>query len=130
MERSRKKSSSPPPHKGYIDINDDAIANDYPPKKKHMNFYFLTLAMRLTLVTWSSLVIPKAEERKMIVLTDHIYKEMELNLIRCKKIPKRPGVYWRDLPDKNVSHVADSTLSWAIERMFMNPGLFGISYIE
>ncbi|CAE6197703.1 unnamed protein product [Arabidopsis arenosa] len=37
------------------------------------------------------------------VLTDHICKKMnELNLIRCKKVPKRPGAYWRDLPDENV----------------------------
>ncbi|KAJ6349685.1 hypothetical protein OIU77_007126 [Salix suchowensis] len=39
----------------------------------------------------------------MAVLTDHISKEMnELNLIRCKKIPKRPGSDWRDLPDEKV----------------------------
>lgn len=38
------------------------------------------------------------------VLTDHISKEMnELNLIRCKRIPKRPGADWRDLPDEKVS---------------------------
>lgn len=37
------------------------------------------------------------------VLTDHISKEMnELNLIRCKKIPKRPGADWHDLPDEKV----------------------------
>nr|ASA49416.2 DNA cytosine-5-methyltransferase 1 [Vaccinium corymbosum] len=37
------------------------------------------------------------------VLTDHISKEMnELNLIRCQKIPKRPGADWRDLPDEKV----------------------------
>lgn len=37
-------------------------------------------------------------------LIDHIAKEMnELNLIRCKKIPKRPGADWRDLPDEKVS---------------------------
>ncbi|KAI8532023.1 hypothetical protein RHMOL_Rhmol11G0180800 [Rhododendron molle] len=36
-------------------------------------------------------------------LTDHISKEMnELNLIRCQKIPKRPGADWRDLPDEKV----------------------------
>lgn len=40
----------------------------------------------------------------MAVLTDHISKEMnELNLIRCKKIPKRPGSDWRDLPDEKVT---------------------------
>ncbi|XP_015580058.1 DNA (cytosine-5)-methyltransferase 1B isoform X1 [Ricinus communis] len=38
-----------------------------------------------------------------LVLTDHISKEMnELNLIRCKRIPKHPGADWRDLPDKKV----------------------------
>lgn len=37
------------------------------------------------------------------VLVDHIAKEMiELNLIRCKMIPKRPGADWRDLPDEKV----------------------------
>jgi len=40
----------------------------------------------------------------MTVLTDHICKKMnELNLIRCKKIPKTPGADWRDLPDEHVS---------------------------
>ncbi|KFK31662.1 dna (cytosine-5)-methyltransferase [Arabis alpina] len=39
----------------------------------------------------------------MISLTDHICKSMnELNLIRCKNIPKRPGADWRDLPDVKV----------------------------
>lgn len=39
----------------------------------------------------------------MAVLTDHISKEMnELNLIRCQKIPKRPGADWRDLPEEKV----------------------------
>ncbi|KAL5720779.1 DNA (cytosine-5-)-methyltransferase [Ranunculus cassubicifolius] len=38
-----------------------------------------------------------------MVLSDHISKEMnELNLIRCKRIPKRPGADWRDLPDEKV----------------------------
>ncbi|KAJ0039655.1 hypothetical protein Pint_27589 [Pistacia integerrima] len=37
------------------------------------------------------------------VLSDHISKEMnELNLIRCQKIPKRPGADWHDLPDEKV----------------------------
>ncbi|XP_078430166.1 DNA (cytosine-5)-methyltransferase 1B-like [Wolffia australiana] len=36
-------------------------------------------------------------------LNDHISKEMnELNLIRCKRIPKRPGADWHDLPDEKV----------------------------
>ncbi|KAF8083357.1 hypothetical protein N665_0778s0010 [Sinapis alba] len=39
-----------------------------------------------------------------IVLTDHICKEMnELNLTRCKRIPKRPGADWRDLTDEKVT---------------------------
>ncbi|XP_050379658.1 DNA (cytosine-5)-methyltransferase 1-like [Argentina anserina] len=39
----------------------------------------------------------------MAVLTDHISKEMnELNLIRCKRIPKRPGADWKDLPEEKV----------------------------
>ncbi|CAD5327804.1 unnamed protein product [Arabidopsis thaliana] len=40
----------------------------------------------------------------MTVLTDHICKKMnELNLIRCKKIPKTPGADWQDLPDEHVN---------------------------
>ncbi|OIW07903.1 hypothetical protein TanjilG_20004 [Lupinus angustifolius] len=40
----------------------------------------------------------------MVVLTDHISKEMnELNLIRCQKIPKRPGADWRDLPEEKIT---------------------------
>ncbi|XP_020872430.1 DNA (cytosine-5)-methyltransferase 3 [Arabidopsis lyrata subsp. lyrata] len=48
--------------------------------------------------------INKEEMRgNKIVLTDHICQKMnELNLIRCKKIPKTPGADWRDLPDENV----------------------------
>ncbi|XP_047318972.1 DNA (cytosine-5)-methyltransferase 1B-like isoform X2 [Impatiens glandulifera] len=39
----------------------------------------------------------------MEVLTDHISKEMnEINLIRCKRIPIRPGADWRDLPNEKV----------------------------
>lgn len=46
----------------------------------------------------------------MIALNDHISKEMnELNLIRCKHIPKRPGADWHDLPDEKVLSL--STLS-------------------
>ncbi|KAJ4965407.1 hypothetical protein NE237_017256 [Protea cynaroides] len=39
----------------------------------------------------------------MLVLYDHISKEMnELNLFRCRRIPKHPGADWSDLPeDKN-----------------------------
>uniref|UniRef100_A0A8R7QJG5 Cytosine-specific methyltransferase n=1 Tax=Triticum urartu TaxID=4572 RepID=A0A8R7QJG5_TRIUA len=36
-------------------------------------------------------------------LSDHISKKMnEVNLIRCKHIPKRPGCDWHDLPDEKV----------------------------
>ncbi|XP_021731440.1 DNA (cytosine-5)-methyltransferase 1A-like [Chenopodium quinoa] len=39
----------------------------------------------------------------MVALTDHISKEMnELNVIRCQRIPKRPGADWRELPDEKV----------------------------
>ncbi|XP_077231680.1 DNA (cytosine-5)-methyltransferase 1B-like isoform X2 [Tasmannia lanceolata] len=39
----------------------------------------------------------------MLVLTDHISKEMnELNLLRCQRIPKHPGADWHDLPDEKV----------------------------
>ncbi|KAJ1293196.1 hypothetical protein BS78_01G049700 [Paspalum vaginatum] len=38
-----------------------------------------------------------------VLLSDHTSKEMnELNLIRCKHIPKRPGCDWHDLPDEKV----------------------------
>jgi DNA (cytosine-5)-methyltransferase 1 len=37
-------------------------------------------------------------------LNDHISKEMnELNLMRCKRIPKRPGCDWHELPDEKVT---------------------------
>ncbi|CAN6476016.1 unnamed protein product [Victoria cruziana] len=40
---------------------------------------------------------------EMTTLVDHISKEMnELNLIRCQRIPKRPGADWHDLPDEKV----------------------------
>ncbi|XP_039140950.1 DNA (cytosine-5)-methyltransferase 1B-like isoform X2 [Dioscorea cayenensis subsp. rotundata] len=40
---------------------------------------------------------------RTITLDDHISKEMnELNLIRCQRIPKRPGSDWHDLPDEKV----------------------------
>ncbi|OVA00258.1 Bromo adjacent homology (BAH) domain [Macleaya cordata] len=39
----------------------------------------------------------------MVVLSDHISKEMnELNLIRCQRIPKRPGADWQCLPEEKV----------------------------
>lgn len=39
----------------------------------------------------------------MVLLSDHISKEMnELNLIRCQRIPKRPGADWLCLPNEKV----------------------------
>ncbi|TXG53651.1 hypothetical protein EZV62_018907 [Acer yangbiense] len=39
----------------------------------------------------------------MLVLTDHISKEMnELDVIRRQKIPKRPGADWRDLQEEKI----------------------------
>ncbi|KAF7813362.1 DNA (cytosine-5)-methyltransferase 1 [Senna tora] len=69
----------------------------------------------------------------MAVLIDHISKEMnELNVIRCKKIPKRPGADWRDLPDEKVKlstgQVAD-LIPWCLpntaKRHNQWKGLFG-----
>ena len=48
-------------------------------------------------------MITKEDSGETVVLTDHISKEMnELNLIRCQRIPKRPGADWRDLPNEKV----------------------------
>ncbi|KAF3779370.1 DNA cytosine-5-methyltransferase 1B [Nymphaea thermarum] len=45
----------------------------------------------------------KQVRSEMTTLVDHIAKEMnELNLIRCQRIPKRPGADWHDLPDEKV----------------------------
>ncbi|KAG8364016.1 hypothetical protein BUALT_Bualt19G0082400 [Buddleja alternifolia] len=50
-------------------------------------------------ISWFQKKIRGSVER----LIDHISKEMnELNLIRCQRIPKRPGADWRDLPDEKV----------------------------
>ncbi|KAL2231357.1 UNVERIFIED_CONTAM: DNA (cytosine-5)-methyltransferase 1B [Sesamum indicum] len=66
-------------------------------------------------------------------LNDHISKEMnELNLIRCQRIPKRPGADWRDLPDEKVKlstgQVAD-LIPWCLpntaKRHNQWKGLFG-----
>ena len=47
----------------------------------------------------------------MMAITDHISKEMnELNLIRCRIIPKRPDADWRDLPDEKV-HIPSLLMS-------------------
>jgi hypothetical protein len=51
--------------------------------------------------------LPRGSRRRLearVLLSDHISKEMnELNLIRCKHIPKRPGCDWHDLPDEKVT---------------------------
>ena len=44
----------------------------------------------------------------MSILTDHISKKMnELNLIRCKKIPKRPGADWHAIKNGKVLLFSD-----------------------
>ncbi|KFK37543.1 dna methyltransferase 2 [Arabis alpina] len=68
-----------------------------------------------------------------ISLTDHICKGMnELNLIRCKNIPKRPGADWRDLPDKKVilsNGKTEEMIPWCLpntaKRHNQWKGLFG-----
>ncbi|KAK6121283.1 hypothetical protein DH2020_044986 [Rehmannia glutinosa] len=69
----------------------------------------------------------------MAILNDHVSKEMnELNLIRCQKIPKRPGADWRDLPEEKVKlstgQVAD-LIPWCLpntaKRHNQWKGLFG-----
>uniref|UniRef100_A0A8I6XUG3 DNA (cytosine-5-)-methyltransferase n=1 Tax=Hordeum vulgare subsp. vulgare TaxID=112509 RepID=A0A8I6XUG3_HORVV len=47
----------------------------------------------------------------VLSLSDHKSKEMnQLNLIRCKHIPKRPGCDWHDLPDEKVKLSTGQTL--------------------
>ncbi|KAF8044898.1 hypothetical protein N665_6047s0001 [Sinapis alba] len=51
-------------------------------------------------VSWFQKVI----RRNKNDLTDHISQKMnEHNLIRCKRIPKRAGADWRDLPEEKVT---------------------------
>ncbi|RZC49090.1 hypothetical protein C5167_017522 [Papaver somniferum] len=54
----------------------------------------------------------------MVVLSDHISKEMnELNLIRCQRIPKRPGADWPCLLNENVS-----AFNWSLQHLHLtNP---------
>ncbi|KAJ4902811.1 DNA (cytosine-5)-methyltransferase 1 [Raphanus sativus] len=57
------------------------------------------------------------------VLTDHISKKMnEHNLIRCKRIPKRPGADWRDLPEEKVK-LSDGTVVNLIPRCLKETAL-------
>ncbi|KAL3538480.1 hypothetical protein ACH5RR_001846 [Cinchona calisaya] len=66
-------------------------------------------------------------------LNDHISKKMnELNLLRCRKIPKRPGSDWHDLPNKKVKlsngNVVDLLPSWLPKTARRNnhwKGLYG-----
>ncbi|KAG7537210.1 C-5 cytosine methyltransferase [Arabidopsis suecica] len=69
----------------------------------------------------------------MIALTDHICKALnELNLIRCKHIPKRPGADWHDLPNEKVKlkngHV-EEMIPWCLPNTAKRhngwKGLFG-----
>lgn len=51
----------------------------------------------------------------MSALNDHISKEMnELNLIRCQRVPKRPGADWRDLPDEKVTVFVDYLICYYV----------------
>lgn len=53
-------------------------------------------------------------------LIDHISKEMnELNLIRCQRIPKRPGADWRDLPDEKVFIIPLRWISCVFFRLYL-----------
>ncbi|ESQ46215.1 hypothetical protein EUTSA_v10000011mg [Eutrema salsugineum] len=69
----------------------------------------------------------------MNVLTNHICKGMsELNLIRCKKIPKRPGADWHDLPKEKVmlsNGKLENLIPWCLpntaDRHNQWKGLFG-----
>ncbi|KNA19778.1 hypothetical protein SOVF_058430 [Spinacia oleracea] len=69
----------------------------------------------------------------MVTLTDHISKEMnELNVIRCQRIPKRPGADWRELPDEKVKLSSGQMVDlvpWCLpntaERHNQWKGLFG-----
>ena len=55
----------------------------------------------------------KKIRRNTMSLNDHISKEMnELNLIRCKHIPKRPGCDWHDLPDEKVTVLCSFAPRW------------------
>lgn len=80
-------------------------------------------------ISWFQKII----RENMLVLTDHISKEMnEINLIRCKRIPIRPGADWRDLPDEKV-HLSKGQTVDLIPRFLPNSanrnnqwkGLFG-----
>ncbi|CAA7027839.1 unnamed protein product [Microthlaspi erraticum] len=70
---------------------------------------------------------------EMIVLTDHICKEMnELNLKRCQHIPKRPGADWRSLPNEKVklkNGQSEDLIPWCLpntaKRHNMWKGLYG-----
>lgn len=62
----------------------------------------------------------------MIALNDHISKEMnELNLIRCKHIPKRPGADWHDLPEEKVLSLS---LPYLLFIVWINPLTFGVNF--
>ncbi|XWS16658.1 hypothetical protein CRYUN_Cryun34aG0110000 [Craigia yunnanensis] len=71
--------------------------------------------------------------RNMLVLTDHISKEMnELNLIRCQRIPRCAGADWHDLPEEKVRFSTGQTadlIPWYLpntaKRHNQWKGLFG-----
>jgi hypothetical protein len=61
-------------------------------------------------------------------LIDHIAKEMnELNLERCKRIPKYPGADWRTLPDIKVLHCVCLYVTLTILICCKSPGLVDLA---
>ncbi|KAL1190939.1 DNA (cytosine-5)-methyltransferase 1 [Cardamine amara subsp. amara] len=80
------------------------------------------------LVSW----FQKEIRGNRIALTDHICKEMnELNLIRCKKIPKSPGADWHNLPKEKVklsNGLLEDLIPWCLPNTAEKnewKGLFG-----
>ncbi|KAL3515763.1 hypothetical protein ACH5RR_022665 [Cinchona calisaya] len=72
-----------------------------------------------------------ASKPTMKDLNDHISKDMdELNFLRCKEIPKRPGSDWRDLPNKQVKlsngMMVDFVASWLPNNADKNNGWKGL----
>ncbi|KAK1564400.1 hypothetical protein Q3G72_002431 [Acer saccharum] len=59
--------------------------------------YVTTMEYKNEPISW----FQKKIRGDMLVLTDHISKEMNgVNVIRCRKIPKRPGADWCDLREE------------------------------
>ncbi|CAL4936475.1 unnamed protein product [Urochloa decumbens] len=73
--------------------------NGGPPCQYQLDLPFSVVQYGSEPVSW----FQKKIRGSTMSLNDHISKEMnELNLIRCKRIPKRPGCDWHDLPEEKV----------------------------